>query len=518
MSYCQLKTHKLDLKNLYFEIKSMKNKRILSLIGVLLVWTILHVFVIIFEFVKLDEQTKENALVEARANFNKDLAIRNWTSLHGGVYVPVDSLTPPNPGLSHIPERDIETPSGVKLTLMNPAYMMREMNAYFTEYYGITGHLTSLNLIRAENKPDEWEVSALKQFEKGVKEVSEFTQINNEPHLRLMQPMMTTQSCLKCHAHQGYEVGDVRGGVGVSLPMHKLLKINSFHKERTVFVSFLIWLLGSIAFIFGYRRINQSWQKQQGAEKELNQRNFELIKALEKATESDRLKSAFLANMSHEIRTPMNGIMGFTSLLKEKDLPIKDFDSYIDIIDQSGKRLLNIIDDLLDISRIESGEVGILLADLNVNELVEYVATFFKPEVAKKGLVLSFKNSLSDRESIIRTDNEKIHAISINLVKNSIKYSHKGSIEIGYQLIGKNLEFYVKDTGIGIKNDAKALIFERFRQANETDTREYEGAGLGLSITKAYVEMLGGEIWMESEFGKGSEFYFTIPYHTSLKK
>jgi signal transduction histidine kinase len=495
----------------------MKNKRVLSFIGILLAWTVLLVFVIIIEFVKLDELAEENALVEARANFNKDLAVRNWSALHGGVYVPVDSLTQPNPALSNLPERDIETPSGVKLTLMNPAYMMRELNVYFNEYYGITGHLTSLNLMRAKNKPDEWEIRALKQFDKGVKEVSEFTQINNEPYLRLMQPMMTTQSCLKCHAHQGYQVGDVRGGIGVSLPMNNLLKINSFHKERFAFVSFLIWLLGSVAFIFGYRRINQSWKKQQMAEKKLNKRNLELIKALDKATESDRLKSAFLANMSHEIRTPMNGIMGFTSMLKENGLSIKDFDAYISIIEQSGTRLLNIINDLLDISRIESGQVEMLFSDININELIEYMATFFKPEVAKKGIELSFKNSLPDSESIIRTDHEKIHAILINLVKNSIKYSHEGFIEIGYQVKDKYLEFYVKDTGIGIEKEVKAFIFERFRQANDSNTRKYEGAGLGLSITKAYVEMLGGEIWVESEFGKGSVFYFTIPYHSSLK-
>ncbi len=496
----------------------MKNKRIISLIAVLLAWTALFVFVIIIEFVKLNELTEENAIIEARANFNKDLAIRNWSALHGGIYVPVDSLTQPNTTLSHVPERDIETPSGVKLTLMNPAYLMRELNDYFTEYYGITGHLTSLNLMRAENKPDEWEFNALKQFEKGVKEVSEFTEINKEPYLRLMQPMITSQSCLKCHAQQGYQLGDIRGGIGLALPMKKLMEINYFHKKRFVIISFLIWILGCVAFIWGYRRIIHSLKRQRSAEEKLKQQNVDLVNALEKATESDRLKSAFLANMSHEIRTPMNGIMGFTSLLKEAGLSAKDFHTYISTIEFSGKRLLNIINDLLDISRIESGQMEISIIDVNINELIEYIASFFKPEVEKKGIHLSFKNALPDSESIIRTDPEKIHAILINLVKNSIKYSHEGYIEIGYEINGENLEFYVKDTGIGIKEDVKTFIFERFRQANESDTREYEGAGLGLSITKAYVEMLGGDIWVESEFGKGSVFYFTLPYQLSAEK
>jgi len=496
----------------------MKNKRIFLLFGVLLAWTALLVFVTIIEFVKLNELTEENAIIEARANFNKDVAIRNWAALHGGVYVPVDSVTQPNPALSHMPERDIETPSGIKLTLMNPAYMMRELNDYFTEYYGITGHLTSLNLMRLENKPDEWEVNALKQFEKGVKEVSEFTEINEEPYLRLMQPMITTQSCLKCHAQQGYQVGDVRGGIGVALPMKNLMEINYFHKERFVIVAFLIWILGCTAFIWGYKRIIHSLKRQQLAEEKLKQQNVELVNALEKATESDRLKSAFLANMSHEIRTPMNGIMGFTSLLKEAGLSAPDFQAYISIIELSGKRLLNIINDLLDISRIESGQMEISIIDVNLNELVEYISSFFRPELEKKGIGLTYNNALIDSESIIRTDSEKIHAILINLVKNAIKYSHEGCIEIGYEIKAKQLEFYVKDTGIGIKKEEKAFIFERFRQANESDTREYEGAGLGLSITKAYVKMLGGDIWVESEFGKGSEFYFTLPYQKSLLK
>ncbi len=147
----------------------MKTTRIKYYFALLLSWTILIVSLISFELFRINKETDNLAKTEARANFNKDVAVRLWVSSHGGVHVPVDSITQPNPALSHIPERDIETPAGEKLTLMNPAYMMRQLNEYFAEYYGVVGHITSKKLLRPENKPDEWELNALNQFEKGIK-------------------------------------------------------------------------------------------------------------------------------------------------------------------------------------------------------------------------------------------------------------------------------------------------------------------------------------------------------------
>jgi PAS domain S-box-containing protein len=254
----------------------------------------------------------------------------------------------------------------------------------------------------------------------------------------------------------------------------------------------------------------------------------ELIIAKEKAEESDRLKSAFLSNMSHEIRTPMNGILGFAELLKEPSLTGEEQQEYIGIIERSGTRMLNIINDIIDISKIESGSMKILISETNINQQIEYIYTFFKPEIDAKNMQLSFKNTLPSKEALIKTDREKIYAILTNLVKNAIKFTHSGSIEFGYNLkpakpgaAGMSgylfepfeLEFFVKDTGTGIRQEQLEIVFERFRQGSESLTRNYEGAGLGLSISKAFVEMLGGKIWVESEIGKGSIFYFTIPYN-----
>ncbi len=244
---------------------------------------------------------------------------------------------------------------------------------------------------------------------------------------------------------------------------------------------------------------------------EIKKTEQELIRAKAKAEEADQLKSAFLANMSHEIRTPMNGILGFADLLENPNLTGEEQQSYIEIIKKSGARMLNIINDIINISKIEAGLMKVNWQHSNVNEQIEYIFTFFKPEVEGKGLTLSFSTALPLKEAIVYTDREKLYAILTNLVKNAIKYTENGSIDFGYIKKGDFLEFYVTDTGIGIPKDRQQAIFERFIQADISDRNAYQGAGLGLSISKAYVEMLGGHIRVESEPGKGSCFCFTIP-------
>ena len=246
-----------------------------------------------------------------------------------------------------------------------------------------------------------------------------------------------------------------------------------------------------------------------------------VIKAREKAEESDRLKSSFLANMSHEIRTPMNGILGFAELLKNKLLTGEEQNKYINIIEKSGSRMLNILNDLIDISKIESGQMNVTISDCNVNEQTEFIYNFFKPEVEGKGIHLSLKNSLPPDEAVVRTDREKIEAVLSNLIKNAIKFTEKGSIEFGYVLKSGSepaeLEFFVKDSGVGVSPQLKEIIFERFRQGSESLARNYEGVGLGLSISKSFIEMIGGKIWVDNNSDNnsndtGATFYFTVPY------
>ena len=262
--------------------------------------------------------------------------------------------------------------------------------------------------------------------------------------------------------------------------------------------------------LLGYRGADVNITERKRAEKEL-------LMAKDRAEESDRLKSAFLANMSHEIRTPMNGILGFAQLLRDPYLTGEEQQKFLGIMEKSGERMLNIINALVSISKIESGQMEISISDTNVNEQIDFVYSFFKPVVEENRMQLIAKKALPSKEAIIKSDLEKIYAILTNLVGNATKFTRAGSIEFGYEKKGKYLEFFVKDTGDGIADEKKEIIFERFRQGSESYDREFEGAGLGLSIAKSYVEILGGKIWVESELGKGSTFYFTIPYNAETE-
>jgi len=247
--------------------------------------------------------------------------------------------------------------------------------------------------------------------------------------------------------------------------------------------------------------------------KKLRETNVELISAKEKAEECDRLKSAFLTNISHEIRTPMNGILGFAELLKRPNLSVETQQQYLEIIEQSSNRMLDTINNIVDISTIEAGLMNFNISESNINKQIEFIYEFFIPMAKSKGLQLSFNCGLPSTEAIINTDSGKINSILTNLVKNAIKFTDEGLIEFGYEKKGEYLEFFVEDTGIGIRKDRVDIIFERFIKADIEDKRAFQGSGLGLTISKSYVEKLGGKFWVESEEGKGSSFYFTIPYN-----
>ncbi|MFC2090035.1 response regulator [Bacteroidota bacterium] len=241
-----------------------------------------------------------------------------------------------------------------------------------------------------------------------------------------------------------------------------------------------------------------------------------LIEAKEKAEKSDKLKSAFLANMSHEIRTPMNGIIGFANLLREGGLSEKKQEEYIDIIEKSGIRMLDTINDLINISKIEAGLIDVRLDNENLNLLVKDLYMFFKPEAEKKGVELIFNAPLPGAYEWMITDKEKIISVITNLIKNAIKYTNEGKIEFGFNPIinpeNPLLEFFIEDTGIGISEDAQKTVFDRFIQDNHSRKSIVEGSGLGLSIAKSYIEILNGKIWVVSRKGEGSIFRFFLPH------
>lgn len=244
----------------------------------------------------------------------------------------------------------------------------------------------------------------------------------------------------------------------------------------------------------------------------------DLKSALKKAEESDRLKSSFLANMSHEIRTPMNGILGFSDLLGDDDLSIDDRRMYLEIIKNSGRHLLSIINDIIDISKLDSGLLSASFIDINLNHLMDELLVTYQNEKAvayKEDLTIELEKSFEENESYIFTDDVRLKQILLNLLSNALKFTNKGHIRFGYTMLNDKLLFFVEDTGKGIAKNKQGVIFERFRQEEENYTRQFGGTGLGLSISIGLVELLGGEMWLVSEEGIGSTFYFTIANNKS---
>ncbi|MFA8436415.1 MAG: cache domain-containing protein [Marinifilaceae bacterium] len=246
------------------------------------------------------------------------------------------------------------------------------------------------------------------------------------------------------------------------------------------------------------------------------QKELELLKARKKAEESDRLKSSFLSNMSHEIRTPMNAIIGFSELLQDDTISIEHQKEFLEHIKTNGKSLLTLINDIIDFSKIESEELKTISTACNINALLNDLHQLFleeKERLNKTRVELKINFDLPDSKATIQTDPLRLKQILTNLISNALKFTNEGWIQIGYtQRKDNQLLFYVKDTGIGIPKDKQDIIFNRFRQADDSHTRKYGGTGLGLTISKKLCELLSGKIWVESNVGQGSDFYFTLPY------
>lgn len=251
-------------------------------------------------------------------------------------------------------------------------------------------------------------------------------------------------------------------------------------------------------------------------ERKKNER--ELIHAKEKAEESDRLKTAFLHNISHEIRTPMNAIVGFSALLGEPDVDENSKKSYIEIIMQSSNHLLSIITDIVDISNIEANLIKTVKSEVNINSMLKSLCSQFFPKSYEKRIDLSCETSLKETDSLILTDRTKLTQILSNMISNALKFTDKGSINLTCKPVNNFLEFSVSDTGIGIPSQYHDRVFDRFFQVQNNVKRLYEGTGLGLTISRAYIKLLGGDIWLSSESGKGTTFFFTIPYEKVVPK
>jgi|GEM_PF-925545 len=760
-------------------------------LGLAVIWTISAVLVILWDIHLEKQHIRDITYEQAVANFNKDIIYRSWAAMEGGVYVPISEKTPPNPYLANLPERDITTPSGKKLTLVNPDYMTRLVHDIENNLSSTYIHVTSLHPIRPENAPDSWEHTALDSIGKGAPEVVGLVDFKGQQHLRLMRPLIIETSCLKCHTEYGYKAGDILGGISITIfmePYNALLK--DFITTEAI-ITGVIWLVGFLFFGGGgwylqlrrdkdrqnvsilrraaqttevlfshpatgvaeinartgrfvrlngkfceiagmtndqlqgsffteishpeeeqenydlfnrilkgevfnffidkrmlrkdgqtkwvqvtvtplwapgetptsliimihditekrrveqeirdnletaehsrlallslaedqqrsqvklreseeryrglfenmsegvaycrmifedgkpvdwiYLLVNDNFEKMTGLKEvtgklvtelipgireqdpelfniysrvaltgnperfeiEVNalnmwfdvsvycpERDFfvavfdvitnrkraeeELIRAKDKAEQSDRLKSTFLANMSHEIRTPMNAIVGFAGMLSDQNLSEEDRKRFSAIIQSRSDDLMHIINDLLEISRIESGNVSVVKEKVSLNTIIDEMKIVFRQNITrikKSNLTLKIEKALRDNYSTIITDGFILKQVFSNLIDNAIKYTETGSIRIGYHPPAEGtITCFVSDTGIGITPENLMVIFEHFRKAEIPDPHKYGGTGLGLSICRGSLALLGGKIWVESVPGKGSTFYFTLPF------
>lgn len=438
---------------------------------------------------------------EARSNFNKDVAFRMWATRHGGVYVPIDERTPPNPGLAHLPERDIETPSGKKLTLMNPAYILRQMMGEFSELYGVKGKITSFKLINPINAPDEWEAAALRRFEQGEKEVFEFADINGQPHLRLMRPLPVVSGCLKCHGFQGYKVGDMRGGVGVAVPMNPYLDDLRATLRPYWTILGVIWLLGLGAIAALIHQVRRRFDEQARAVAESEQQRLAITRA---NAELQR----FAEVTAHHLQEPARRMASYAERLKEQlgeRLDDAETRLSLEFIGQQARRQQNLLRDVErylaagqprgEVERIDAGKVvgGIL-------KVMSSRITGVGATVTIGDLPPAWIDSprLTDMFAVA-LDN----ALNHGLGKDSLR------IVIAGERQGNRVRYSVSDNGPGVEEQYRDRVFRLFERL--TTDGGVAGTGLGLAIVRRIAEACGGRAWIEETPGGGCRLLFELP-------
>ncbi len=342
-----------DEKRLYFQLLLIAGSWTL-LIGVLLWWSLNNV----------EDEMLGLARLEAIANFNKDQAFRAWGTNHGGVYVPVTERTKPSPYLNHIPEKDLTSPSGKQLTLMNPASMLRQMMEDYNDLYGVKGKITSLRPLNPDNAPDTWESEALKAFQMGEKERFEITEISGEPFLRLIRPMITREGCLKCHRHQGYEVGDIRGGVGVSVPLTHYLSIAEARKQNYWTILSVVWIVGMGVIWLGGKRGQQRIMERMDYEGKIwQQANFDGLTGLaNRNLFMDRLDRA----LAYARRDDHQLALLFIDLDRFKDVnDTRGQDIGDRLLQEAAQRLQACVREMDTVSRLGGDEFTIILPEIS---------------------------------------------------------------------------------------------------------------------------------------------------------
>lgn len=470
----------------------MERKIRYNVLGAGLIFVIAICSVMLSMTYKQDQMLRQQTYEHASALFNLIVLTRRWASEHGGVLVKKRPGVDSNPYLEN---PDIVDVTGDVYTTKNPALMTREISEYAKIAKGFTFHITSLNLKNPDNVPDNWEKRALSAFDHGETEMAEVIEMDGKLHYRLMKPLYVEKSCLVCHRDQDYKVGNVRGGISVSLPFDATTYALRKNFMGMVTLSIVLLVLFVLTLYFFIWRLLDRLARQKAELSILNE-----------------TKDKFIGMAAHDLRNPLVAVTGLARLLRKK---ITDR-SQVKILDEilaSSRRMRNFINNLLDMSAIRNGHLDLKLKEVDVADFIRTSVDFNRMIGQQKNIAL--RKEVSNDIGSACFDPERIRQVIDNLAGNAIKYSEPGTtVKVGAKKAAGCLVIWVEDQGIGIKREELSRIFDEYATTSSKPTAGESSHGLGLAIVKRMVELHGGTINVASETGTGTRFTLSFPLHS----
>lgn len=467
---------------------------------IIVVWTSVLVSSLVWNIQGINTNLLEDARLQALVAFDKDIHYRRWNAGHGGVYVEIGEKAIPNPYLFELADRDKLTTDDDTLTLINPAYMTRQLHELELRESGVRGHITSLKPIRPENEADPWETKALKSFEAGDSEITSLEIMHKEEYFRFMRPLITEEACLQCHRQQGYKKGDIRGGISISIPMEPLRIIANKDILRISIVHVGIWFLGILGVIFSVSRINESTRKKELADEQVKESEHRYRLLASELKESNDLQELLIDIITHDLRNPA-GVIQSVSMMLNEEIPDNEM---IELIRSSGIRLMEVMENAQTLAQASSGE-AIVKEVRSISLIIKNVSKEFTSQLNSAGMTLRI-----DLEDDLEAEvNPIISEVFVNYLSNAIKYaSGTSQIVIDAQEDDDSFTVRVRDQGEPIPPEDREKVFHRGLQLSKGEKR---GRGLGLAIVKRIAEAHGGKVWVEPNVPRGNSFCLRLP-------